>query len=229
MKPLLSFLGLVILFTACTPEVSQPAYSGEKDSAVIKEFNQAVASSEAGFSKSYRASLTSYQEPDPLFYEAQNLIRYRNNAEWVELSEKVKPYVEKLAEKGRHAEVQLLCLMVIDKVLLPNLETTSVAEYGHQLDYFLETLVNNKGVDLDIMTKALLQLKNVIDPSKIDAYSSYLKDNAERDLAQAKEKLANLKNDEYSYSSVSRRYYEQVISEASFTLLKLDQMQRSRY
>ncbi len=164
-----------------------------------------------------------------MFYEAQNLIRYRNNAEWVELSEKVKPYVEKLAEKGRHAEVQLLCLMVIDKVLLPNLETTSVAEYGHQLDYFLETLVNNKGVDLDIMTKALLQLKNVIDPSKIDAYSSYLKDNAERDLAQAKEKLANLKNDEYSYSSVSRRYYEQVISEASFTLLKLDQMQRSRY
>lgn len=213
---------------ACTPEASQPTYTGETDPSVKKEFNQTVARSEVGFSKSYRATYTNFSDPDPLFREAQSLMGSSSAGQWMKLSSDVKPLIEELDSKGKSMEVQLLCLMMIDRFFLPSvgdIPRSESDEFYGQFAWFYEKLIEHEGIDLDIMTDAFLALNEYLSPSKAKQYSKYLIETAKRDIEASNERLNNVQDDEQAFGGVSIRMSETIKKEAEYTLTKLNQLQ----
>lgn len=224
---LITFSIIGVLLSACTPEASHPTYTGETDPSVKREFNQTVAHSKAGFSQSYRATYSDYSDPDPMFREAQRLMGSGSAGQWMKLSSDMKTLIEELHSKGKSREVQLLCLMMIDRFFLPqvgDIPRSESDEFYGRFAWFFEKLIENKGVDLDIMTNAFLALRNHMEPTKNTSYSSYLIATANHDLEVSKDRLGNIQDDEQAFGEVSKRAFEQIKAEAEYTLSKLRQV-----
>jgi hypothetical protein len=229
MKSIILSLSIIgAIFMACTPEASHPTYTGETDPSVKKEFNQTVARSEVGFSQSYRATYTNFSDPDPLFRQAQSLMGSSSSKQWLKLSTDLKPLIEELDSKGKSMEVQLLCLMMIDRYFLPvvgDVPRSGSDEFYSRFAWFFEKLIEHKGIDLDIMTDAFLALKEYLVPSKANQYSKYLIETAKRDIESSDKRLNNVQDDEQAFGEVSKRMAETIKKEAEYTLAKLDQRQ----
>lgn len=218
-------IAIALLVFSCSQEISHPGYSGEADPEVIRDFNRTVAQSETGFSKSYRASQASARQIVPEFYEAQQIFRKYGKEQWLTMSAELKPYLSQLSSQERLMETQLLALMMVDKYLLPIRTFSDQAQqqqYVMELTFYLDLLVENHAIDLDVLTNTVLQLRQYRQDDNIKKATNYIVTMAKQDWQQAKEKLSSLNpEEEKSFYEVSKRHFEQVLAEAEYAVYML--------
>ena len=219
---------LVFCLLSCSQETIKTAYHGETDPVVIADFNQTVGQSEQGFSKSYRATNPSFKDVDPLFEDAQQLFRQYNGTKWLELSRALRDKISPLSARQLSMEIQLLSLKMIVRYLLPLNGFSSPQQeeaFYSELEFYLQQLVEQKGIDLDVMTDGVLRLDGHASTDFLARAKAHILEVAAKDKTTASAKLKDLENssDPMNYDMVSKRYYEQVLKEAEYAIATLGQ------
>ena len=222
-------LTFILLILGCSRETVNTTYTEEKNLDAITEYNQLVSQSERGFSESYRASDPSFRQADPMFYEAQELFSKYDKSDWRGLSQAMKLKISAMASSNLSVETQLISLMMIDRRLLPLDNFSDDAEvqaYYENLQYFTQVLIDHGSNDLDILTKSILKLKAHTSQEFFMQARTYILDIAEKDKKESGEKIKNLRStaDPQSFGQVSKRYHEQVLSEADYAIAHLADM-----